>query len=86
MTTHETVSTPSMEIEGGTLGSADYLLDTMMPIFDHTRVEYLLVDGAAPVVYRAARELDFLTVHSPLSDAASFVRMVPARVATWMGR
>ena len=86
MTTHETVPTPSMEIEGGTLGSADYLLDTMMPIFDHTRVEYRLVDGAAPVVYRAVRGLDFLTVHSPLSDAAMFVRTVPARVATRLGR
>lgn len=86
MTTHETVSNPSAEAKGVTLGSSDYLLDAMMPVFDHTRIEYRVVDGPAPVVYRSARELDFLTVHSPLSDAAMFVRMVPARVATWMGR
>lgn len=86
MTTHETVSAPLAESRGVTLGSPDYLLDAMMPIYDHTRVEYRLVDGPVPVVYRAARELDFLTVDSRLSDAAMFVRMIPARVATWMGR
>ena len=86
MTIQEAVSTPILEPEGAGPGSSDYLLDAMMPSYDHTRVESRIVDGPAPVVYRAARELDFLTVHSPLSDAAMFVRMAPARVATWLGR
>ena len=86
MTTSETLSASSPGTVSGTLGLPDYLLDAVMPVFDHTRVEYRVVDAAAPIVYRAARDLDFLTVHSPLTDAAVFVRMAPARVATLLGR
>ncbi len=86
MTTHETVPTPRAEPEPVTLGSSDSLLDALMPIYDHTRVEHRIVTGSAPVVYRAARELDFLTVRSPLTDAAMFVRMLPSRIATRLGR
>ena len=86
MTTRATVPSPSVGPDGLALGSSDSLLDTVMPIYDHTRVEHRIVTGPAPMVYRAARELDFLTVHSPLTDAALFVRMLPARLATWMGR
>ncbi len=86
MTTHQTVPTPLAESESVRLGSADSLLDAIMPIYDHTRVEHRIVVGSVPVVYRAARSLDFLTVHSPITDAAVFVRMVPERVATWLGR
>ncbi len=86
MTAHETLSTPSAEPEQVSLGSVDSLMDAIMPIYDHTRVEHRIVVGAVPVVYRAARDLDFLTVHSPLTDAAMAVRMLPARVATWLGR
>ena len=86
MTTSQTASSSSNGTDAGILGPPGYVLDTVMPVFDHTRVEYRVVDAAAPVVYRAARELDFLTVHSPITDAALFVRMAPARLATLLGR
>lgn len=86
MSLHETLSTPLVPTDRVAHGSGDSLLDGIMPIYDHTRVEHRVVVGSVPVVYEAARGLDFLTVHSPLTDAAMFVRMLPARVATWLGR
>jgi hypothetical protein len=39
-----------------------------------------IVSAEPETTWRAARELDFMTVHTPLMDAAMWVRGVPARL------
>ncbi len=39
-----------------------------------------VVAGPVAVTYDTARHLDFMTVHSPLMDAAMFVRGIPNRI------
>lgn len=60
--------------------SAD-LLDVHLPTYDVALTEHLAVDAEVPAVFRAARDLDFLTVRTPLLTTAFFVRGLPARVA-----
>ena len=56
------------------------LLDEYMPDFDHTRVEHLVIDAPTDAVYETMREVDFLMVHSPITDLALFVRSLPEKV------
>lgn len=56
------------------------LLDEYLPEFDETRLEHLVIDAPTDAVYETLREVDFLMVHSPITDLAMFVRSLPERV------
>ena len=62
------------------------LLDEFMPEFDATIVEHVVVDAPTDVVYRATRSMDFMQIHSPMMDAAMFVRGIPQKVAQALGK
>jgi hypothetical protein len=56
------------------------LIDQLLPDFDETMVEHGLINAPIEEVYRTVRNMDFLDIHSPLMDAAMFVRGVPIRI------
>jgi hypothetical protein len=56
------------------------ILDEVLPHYDVTVDETLVVDTDVPSTYRAAKELDFLSVRSPLVTASMWVRGLPAKV------
>lgn len=62
------------------------LIDRALSHFDFTRVEHEVVEGDPETTYAAVRRLDFMKVHSPLMDAATWVRGVPDKVARATGR
>ena len=64
----------------------EMLIDRALSRFDFTRVEHLVVEADPETTYAAVRRLDFLKVHSPLMDAAMWVRGVPDKVARATGR
>ncbi|MGI9604771.1 MAG: hypothetical protein ACR2P0_01405 [Acidimicrobiales bacterium] len=61
------------------------LIDDVLPEFDTTIIEHIVIDAPPADVFAAAREMDFLQVHSPLVDAAMFVRGLPERVGRGFG-
>lgn len=61
------------------VGRDELLIDRYLPEYDFTIVEFTKVEAPAPATWKAARGLDFLTVRSPLINAAMFVRSLPAR-------
>jgi hypothetical protein len=63
-----------------TTGTGGLVLDSVMPSYDVAISEHVLVRTDPATTYRAARGLDLLTVHSPLLDAAMWVRQVPSRL------
>jgi hypothetical protein len=62
------------------------LIDRYLPSFDVTLVEHTVADADVPTTWEALRGLDLAEVHTPLTDAAIFVRALPGRVAGWLGR
>ncbi|MGI9612939.1 MAG: hypothetical protein ACR2QO_08530 [Acidimicrobiales bacterium] len=56
------------------------LLDDVLPEFDTTIIEHIVIDASSEVVYRTAREMDFMQIHSPMLDAAMAVRGLPAKL------
>ena len=64
----------------------EMLIDRALPRFDFTRVEHEVVEADPETTYAAVRRLDFLKVHSPLMDAAMWVRGVPDKIARATGR
>ncbi len=56
------------------------LIDEVLPEFAATIDEHIVIDASPDAVYEAARELDFMQVHSPILDAAMFVRGIPAKI------
>jgi hypothetical protein len=66
--------------------AADTLLDRYLPTYDATRREHLVVDADAATVWGALVDLDVLRVHTPLVDAALWVRGLLMRLAGWLGR
>ena len=56
------------------------IIDAVMPDFDASIAEHVIVRNDPAATFRAARELDFLTVRTPLVDAAVWLRGLPARV------
>jgi hypothetical protein len=56
------------------------IIDSVMPTFEVSISAHALVRADASTTYRAARDLDFLTVHTPLVDAAMWMRGLPARL------
>ncbi|MET7617824.1 hypothetical protein [Streptomyces sp. NPDC005408] len=60
--------------------AAPLLLDRALPDFRFTRLECVMIDAAPPVVYEATRDLDLLTIQSPLFDLVMWARGVPDRL------
>lgn len=58
----------------------EMLIDAILPEFDATIIEHLVIDARPDVVFEAAREMDFLQVHSPMLDALTLVRDLPATI------
>ncbi|MGV9745792.1 hypothetical protein ACWDTG_12845 [Rhodococcus zopfii] len=56
------------------------LLDACLPTYDVALTEHLTVEADVPAVFRAAHDLDILTVRTPLLSTAFFVRGLPARL------
>lgn len=57
------------------------ILDQVMPDYDVVLAERVTVSADPSTTLRAARELDLLTVHSPILDTAMWIRGLPARLA-----
>jgi hypothetical protein len=60
--------------------SQPMLIDEALPRFDVTRREHLVVDAPVPRTWDALLTTDLLDVHTPLLDAAFWVRGLPARL------
>ncbi|MEV6327834.1 hypothetical protein [Streptomyces sp. NPDC051909] len=56
------------------------LLDAALPEFRFSRLECGVITAAPDVVYGAARDLDMLSIHSPLFDVVMWARGVPDRM------
>lgn len=56
------------------------LLDDVLPEFGFARLESVPIAAPAGTVYAAARDLDLLSVHSPLFDAVTWARGLPERM------
>lgn len=67
-------------------GPGEMLIDRYLPEFDVTLIEHLVVDAEPVATWRALQDLDLMQVHSPLLDAAFFVRGLPVKVSGWFGR
>jgi len=52
-----------------------------MPTYDAVIAEHILVAADPATTFTAARELDLLTVHSPLLDLSMWLRGLPARLS-----
>ncbi len=68
------------------IGPSEMLIDEVLSEFDATIVEHVVIDASPDVVFEAAREMDFMRIHSPLVDALMLVRDLPARVGRRLGR
>lgn len=64
----------------------EMFIDDVLPEFDATIIEHIVIDASPQVVYQAAREMDFMQIHSPLVDAAMAARGLPAKVGHKLGR
>jgi hypothetical protein len=63
-----------------TIDAAPMLIDQFMPTCDVTIAAHAIVRRDPVTTFRAAAELDFMPVHSPLLDLAMWARGVPARL------
>ena len=57
------------------------LIDALVPRCDAALAAHRIVHSPPAATYQAARELDFVTIHTPLLDAAMWVRGLPGRIA-----
>lgn len=67
-------------MRGRLLNMANMLIDDAMPTYDVTLAEHVVVQASPERTFAAARDLDFLRVHTPLLVAAMWVRGLPAKV------
>jgi hypothetical protein len=56
------------------------IIDDQLPLYDVAVAEHLVVEADPLTTWRAARELDFLSVHTPLMDIAMWARGLPGRL------
>lgn len=63
-----------------TTGTDNTLIDQAMPRYDVTIAEKIVVQADSDTTYRATRSLDLLRVHTPLLDAAMWVRQLPMKL------
>lgn len=57
----------------------ELVIDRAMPRYDASIAEHAIVNAAPAATFAAAHGLDFLRVHTPVLDAAMWVRGLPAR-------
>lgn len=62
-------------------GTTGMLIDRYLPVYDLAITEHQVIEAGRQTVYQAARDLDFMTVQSPLIAASFFVRGLPARLS-----
>ncbi len=62
------------------------LIDRYLPTYDVTLVVHQVVDADVSTTWQALCDLDLAQVHTPLLDAAFFIRDLPARWAEFRGR
>ena len=62
------------------LTSAHDVIDGALPVYDVVLTEHLVVNAPPETVFRVAKELDFLTVRSPLVTVLMAARMLPAKL------
>ena len=63
-----------------TADSESMLIDQFMPRWDVTIAAHTIVRRDPATTFRAAVDLDFMSVHTPLLDLAMWARGVPARI------
>jgi len=68
------------------VSAEEMLIDRYLPRFQVTQIEHLVVNADIGTTWAALVDLDLLDVHSPLLDAAFFVRGLPAKMKTLLGR
>jgi len=66
---------------GSGLGTDTLLIDALMPAWDASIAAHGIVRADPGRAFRAARDLDFLSVHSPLLAASMWVRGLPDRLS-----
>lgn len=64
-----------------TSGQEELLIDSFLDKPDFTRVEHMVVEAPPDVTYRAARELDLMSVGGPLMKALMWARDLPHRLS-----
>jgi hypothetical protein len=62
------------------------LIDRFLPTFAFDIVESVVIDADVATTWRALLDTDLMQVHTPLMDAAFWVRGLPVRVTTALGR
>lgn len=65
-----------------TMDTGRMLIESAMPTYDVVITEHLVVAADPPATFTAARELDLLTVRTPLLTLSMWLRGLPAR---WSG-
>lgn len=73
--------TESLRTSEKTEPRGSMLIDRLVPDYDATRIEHLVIDADPPTTWRALKELDFLQVRTPLLSAAFWVRGLPERIS-----
>jgi hypothetical protein len=56
------------------------IIDEQLPRYDTVIAAHRVVDADPHTTWQAARDLDFLSVHTPLLDTAMWARGLPARL------
>lgn len=56
------------------------IIDEQLPVFDVVIAEHQVVETEPEAAWRAVRDLDFMTVHTPLMDASMWLRGLPDRM------
>lgn len=56
------------------------ILDEQLPVFDVSIAVHQVVAADPLTTWRAARDLDFMSVHTPLTDLSIWLRGLPARL------
>jgi hypothetical protein len=59
---------------------AEVIIDEYLPQYETAIAEHIVVNAGPDTTWRVARDLDLLRVHTPLMDAAMWVRGLPARL------
>ncbi len=59
---------------------AALLMDSMMPDFDIALAEHAVVQSDTATTFATTRDINLLTVHSPVLDLFIWLRTVPARI------
>ncbi|MEV5410197.1 hypothetical protein AB0K60_15350 [Thermopolyspora sp. NPDC052614] len=64
----------------------ELLIDSFMGQYDFSRLEHIVVEAPTDATYRAARELDLMSVGGPLVKALMWARELPHRLPGRLGR